>query len=155
MDREMLEETLSSLSNLSVGQEAQLETYELADIIGLLANTVLDRKKLRKPLGPLRSTMEALAAVPCIPAIKIRLPQPNRLFKRKSLGWTIYEKFREVKSKTPQYISTLDARSLGRSLKKIERLTPNLKTLDSILAAYTMMYDLALSASKPQRNAIA
>jgi hypothetical protein len=83
MDREHFEETLTNLSDLGLGQGMQLQVDEVPEIIGLLALAILERKKLHKPLGPLRSTMQALAVLPCVPVLPGDIPPANRIFSRK------------------------------------------------------------------------
>lgn len=152
MDREHFEETLTNLSDLGLGQGMQLQVDEVPEIIGLLALAILERKKLHKPLGPLRSTMQALAVLPCVPVLPGDIPPANRIFSRKGRNWNLHEKVRAAAPANSQYISTVDAHQLYRAMKKRKRLSPQLKNLQNVLSGFAVMYDLALTASKPARK---
>jgi hypothetical protein len=152
MEREQFEETLTNLSDLGLGQGMQLQVDEVPGLIGLLALAILERKKLHKPLGPLRSTMQALAVLPCVPVLPGDIPPANRIFSRKGRNWNLHEKVRAAAPANSQYISTVDAHQLYRAMKKRKRLSPQLKNLQNVLSGFAVMYDLALAASKPTRK---
>jgi hypothetical protein len=152
MEREQLEETLKNLSDLGLGQVMQLQVDEVPGIIGLLALAILERKKLHKPLGPLRSTMQALAVLPCVPVFPGDIPPANRIFSRKGRNRNLREKVRAAAPANSQYMSTVDAHQLYRAMTKRKRLSPQLKNLQNVLSGFAVMYDLALAASKPTRK---
>jgi hypothetical protein len=152
IEREQFEETLKNLSDLGLGQEVQLQVDEVPEIIGLLALAILERKKLHKPLGPLRSTMQALAVLPCVPLLPGDIPPTNRIFSPKGRNRNLREKVRAAAPANSRYMSTVDAHQLYRATKKRKRLGPQLKNLQNVLSGFAVMYDLALAASKPTRK---
>ena len=152
MEREQFEETLTNLSDLGLGQVMQLQVDEVPGIIGLLALAILERKKLHKALGPLRSTMQTLAVLPCVPLLPGDIPPANRIFSPKGRNRNLREKVRAAAPANSQYMSTVDAHQLYRAMKKRKRLSPQLKNLQNVLSGFAVMYDLALTASKPARK---
>ena len=151
IEREQFEETLKNLSDLGLGQEVQLQVDEVPEIIGLLALAILERKKLHKALGPLRSTMQTLAVLPCVP-LPGDIPSANRIFSPKGRNRNLREKVRAAAPANSQYMSTVDAHQLYRAMTKRKRLSPQLKNLQNVLSGFAVMYDLALAASKPTRK---
>jgi hypothetical protein len=81
--------------------------------------------------------------------LPLELPPTKKLFSRKGRNWDIYEKVRAATLANPPIISTADAHLLFCAMKKFKRLRGDLKNLHNLLQAHAIMYDLALSASKP------